>query len=215
MINIKRRKVKAVYHNAFCCPECGLELHKDNVVLTTYPAQYCYYCDCGFRTTSSQTPGIEYEFEDEKEPSVNSVKENSAIHISRQCEIPEKFCPTCGEKLDGEVMKVYNRTCFLYDCPNGCKLKSSEAYVYTDEDVITYKIEDEDLPSVQPERIAQIFSPCLENGELDTLKSFVHYIHTTDPAIVENTSYAIDNFTVSTEEAIENILKPYSKLLAQ
>ena len=99
----------------------------DNIVLTTYPAQYCYYCDCGFRTTSSQKPGLEYEFEDE------------------------------------------------------------------------------DLPPAFPERIAQIFSPYLENDELDSLKSFVNYIHTTDPAIVENTSYAINNFTVSTEEAIANI----------
>jgi hypothetical protein len=54
-------------------------------------------------------------------------------------------------------MKVYNRTCFLYDCPNGCKLKSSEAYVYTDENVITYKIEEEDLPPAYPERIIDTF----------------------------------------------------------
>ena len=121
MLDVRKKKVKAIYYNAFHCPECGLELHMDNVVLTTYPAQYCYYCDCGFRTTSSQKPGLEYEFEDE------------------------------------------------------------------------------DLPPAFPERIAQIFSPYLEN---DSLKSF---IHTTDPAIVENTSYAIDNFTVSTEEAIANI----------
>ena len=182
MLDIRRKKVKAIYFNAFHCPECGLELHRDNVVLTTYPAQYCYYCDCGFRTTSSQTPGIEYEFEDEKEPSANSVKKNGAIHIRRQCEIPEKFCPTCGEKLDGEVMKVYNRTCFLYDCPNGCKLKSSEAYVYTDENVITYKIEEEDLPPAYPERIIDTFCEI----PLSELK--------------------LNNFaTVSTEEAIENI----------
>ena len=68
MLDVRRKKVKAIYFNAFHCPECGLELHKDNVVLTTYPVQYCYYCDCGFRTTSSQTPGIEYEFEDEDLP---------------------------------------------------------------------------------------------------------------------------------------------------
>ena len=120
MFDIKRRKVKAVYHNAFCCPECGLELHRDNIVLTTYPAQYCYFCDCGFRTTSSQLPGYEVEFEDE------------------------------------------------------------------------------DLPPAFPERIAQTFSPYLENNSLNS------FIHTT-PAIVENTSYAIDNFMVSTEEAIANI----------
>ena len=122
MLDVRRKKVKAIYFNAFHCPECGLELHMDNIVLTTYPAQYCYYCDCGFRTTSSQKPGLEYEFEDE------------------------------------------------------------------------------DLPPAFPERIAQIFSPYLEN---DSLKSF---IHTTDPAIVENTSYAIDNFMVSTEEAIANLI---------
>lgn len=65
MIDIRRKKVKAIYFNAFHCPECGLELHKDNIVLTTWPAQYCYYCDCGFRTTSFQQPGYEYEFEEE------------------------------------------------------------------------------------------------------------------------------------------------------
>lgn len=65
MIDIKRKKVKAIYFNAFHCPECGLELYKDSITLTSYPAQYCYYCECGFRTTSYQTPGIEYEFEEE------------------------------------------------------------------------------------------------------------------------------------------------------
>ena len=111
MIDIRRKKVKGIYYNAFHCPECGLELHRDNVVLTTYPAQYCYFCDCGFRTTSSQTPGIEYEFEEE------------------------------------------------------------------------------DLSPAFPERIAQIFSPYLDNNELDSLKSFVNYIHTTDHAIVDTATY--------------------------
>ena len=68
MLDVRRKKVKAIYFNAFHCPECGLELHQDNIVLTTYPAQYCYYCDCGFRTTSFQQPGYEYEFEDEDLP---------------------------------------------------------------------------------------------------------------------------------------------------
>ena len=58
MLDIRKKKVKAIYFNAFHCPECGLELHMDNIVLTTCPAQYCYYCDCGFRTTSFQKPGI-------------------------------------------------------------------------------------------------------------------------------------------------------------
>lgn len=204
MLDVRRKKVKAIYFNAFHCPECGLELHMDDIVLTTYPAQYCYYCDCGFRTTSSQKPGLEYEFEEEKEPSINPVKENSAIHISRQCEIPEKFCPTCGEKLDGEVMKVYNHTCFLYDCPNGCKLKSSEAYVYTDENVITYKVEEEDLPPAYPERIAEIFDLDIMVDGLNNIP-LQSLIRTTDPAIIESISYNIDNFTVSTDEAIANI----------
>lgn len=69
MIDIRRKKVKAIYFNAFHCPECGSELYRDNITLTTYPAQYCYYCnDCGFRTTSFQTPGYEYEFEDDDLP---------------------------------------------------------------------------------------------------------------------------------------------------
>lgn len=121
MLDVRKKKVKAIYYNAFHCPECGLELHMDNIVLMTYPAQYGYYCDCGFRATSFQKPGLEYEFEDE------------------------------------------------------------------------------DLPPAFPERIAQTFSPYLENNSLNS------FIHTTDPAIVENTSYAIDNFMISTEEAIANI----------
>ena len=83
MIDIKRRKVKAVYHNAFCCPECGLELHRDSTVLTTYPAQYCYFCDCGFRTTSSQLPGYEVEFEEEDLPPAYPER-----IIDTFCEVP-------------------------------------------------------------------------------------------------------------------------------
>ena len=74
MLDIKRKKVKAIYFNAFHCPECGLELHQDNIVLDTWPAKYCYYCDCGFRTTSSQKPGIEYEFEEDG-ADTNIIKE--------------------------------------------------------------------------------------------------------------------------------------------
>ena len=65
MIDIRKKKVKAIYFNAFHCPLCGLELHSDDIVLMTYPAQYSYYCDCGFRTTTTQQPGYEYEFEDD------------------------------------------------------------------------------------------------------------------------------------------------------
>ena len=65
MLDIRRKKVKAIYFNAFHCPECGLELHRDDIVLMTYPAQYSYYCDCGFCTTTTQQPGYEYEFEDD------------------------------------------------------------------------------------------------------------------------------------------------------
>lgn len=83
MFDVKRRKVKAVYHNAFCCPECGLELHRDSIVLTTYPAQYCYFCDCGFRTTSSQLPGYEVEFEEEDLPSAYPER-----IVNTFCEIP-------------------------------------------------------------------------------------------------------------------------------
>ena len=85
MIDIKRKKVKAIYHNAFCCPECGLELYRDNITLTTYPAQYCYFCDCGFRTTSSQLPGYEVEFEDEEEDLPPAYPERI---IDAFCEIP-------------------------------------------------------------------------------------------------------------------------------
>ena len=83
MLDIRKKKVKAIYFNAFHCPECGLELHMDNIVLTTCPAQYCYYCDCGFRTTSFQKPGIEYEFEEEDLPPAYPER-----IIDTFCEVP-------------------------------------------------------------------------------------------------------------------------------
>lgn len=106
MIDIKRRKVKAVYHNAFCCPECGLELHRDRTVLTTYPAQYCYFCDCGFRTTSTQLPGYEVEFEENDQTEWEKM-------VDRFNEIPLSFLhttdpdivdmPTYKEPLSGFI----------------------------------------------------------------------------------------------------------------
>lgn len=106
MIDIKRRKVKAVYHNAFCCPECGLELHRDRTVLTTYPAQYCYFCDCGFRTTSTQLPGYEVEFEEDDQTEWEKM-------VDRFNEIPLSFLhttdpaivdmPTYKEPLSGFI----------------------------------------------------------------------------------------------------------------
>ena len=94
MIDIRRKRVKAIYFNAFHCPECGLELHKDNVVLTTWPAQYCYYCDCGFRTTSFQQPGYEYEFEDEDLPPAYPER------------IAETFIPQ--EQISDDVLFEFN-----------------------------------------------------------------------------------------------------------
>ena len=94
MLDIRRKKVKAIYFNAFHCPECGLELHRDNMVLTTYPAQYCYFCDCGFRTASSQKPGLEYEFEDEND-------------ISEMTQSLDKYNIENGQSLI-EYLKQYN-----------------------------------------------------------------------------------------------------------
>lgn len=35
------------------CPNCGKEIYLDNtVVLTTYPPQYSYWCECGWSGTS-------------------------------------------------------------------------------------------------------------------------------------------------------------------
>lgn len=94
MLDIRRKKVKAIYFNAFHCPECGLELHQDNIVLTTWPAQYCYYCDCGFRTTSFQQPGYEYEFEDEDLPPAYPER------------IAETFMPQ--EQISDDVLFEFN-----------------------------------------------------------------------------------------------------------
>lgn len=62
----KRKEVQTFFTKAYC-PECGNELFKDNYVLTSYPAQYPYYCiKCGFKTTSFEDfPKIEY-IENEK-----------------------------------------------------------------------------------------------------------------------------------------------------
>ena len=94
MLDIRRKKVKAIYFNAFHCPECGLELHQDNIVLTTWPAQYCYYCDCGFRTTSFQQPGYEYEFEDEDLPPAYAER------------IAETFMPQ--EQISDDILFEFN-----------------------------------------------------------------------------------------------------------
>ena len=94
MLDVRRKKVKAIYFNAFHCPECGLELHQDNIVLTTWPAQYCYYCDCGFRTTSFQQPGYEYEFEDEDLPPAYSER------------IAETFIPQ--EQISDDILFEFN-----------------------------------------------------------------------------------------------------------
>ena len=103
MIDIKRKKVKAIYHNAFCCPECGLELYRDNITLTTYPAQYCYFCDCGFRTTSSQLPGYEIEFEEDDE----SEWENM---VDRFNEIPLSMLQTGNPTVESIPCDLKNFT---------------------------------------------------------------------------------------------------------
>lgn len=103
MIDIKRKKVKAIYHNAFCCPECGLELHRDSITLTTYPAQYCYFCDCGFRTTSSQLPGYEIEFEEDDE----SEWENM---VDRFNEIPLSMLQTGNPTVESIPCDLKNFT---------------------------------------------------------------------------------------------------------
>jgi len=56
--------VKPVYVKALC-PKCGIELKKSNVVLTTYPEQYQYYCEkCDFTSTSTTNyPHICYKDE--------------------------------------------------------------------------------------------------------------------------------------------------------
>ena len=101
MIDIRRKKVKAIYFNTFHCPECGAELYKDNITLTSYPPQYCYYCnDCGFRTTSFQTPGYEYEFEDEDKSFMDAISQ----------EISDMFVdgPPTTEELLNKIVDKWN-----------------------------------------------------------------------------------------------------------
>ena len=36
------------------CPRCGRKIYFDGtVVLTTYPAKYCYWCRCGWTGTTA------------------------------------------------------------------------------------------------------------------------------------------------------------------
>ena len=45
--------LKKVKHTLIC-PNCRIPLESNNIVLTTYPAQYQYYCkECNYQTTSS------------------------------------------------------------------------------------------------------------------------------------------------------------------
>ena len=50
---VKETKKKIVYprykiERILYCDKCGAEMYRDNIVLTSYPVQFCYYCPvCG------------------------------------------------------------------------------------------------------------------------------------------------------------------------
>ena len=63
---IKKHQVRPYISKAYC-PDCDKELERSDVVLTTYPAQYQYFCpECGYGYTSfDMYPTIEWEEFDE------------------------------------------------------------------------------------------------------------------------------------------------------
>lgn len=66
-MNIKSSSVNVYIEHAYC--ECGEKLERNNVVLTTYPAQYSYTCPkCGKTETSYDSyPKITYKEKEEPE----------------------------------------------------------------------------------------------------------------------------------------------------
>lgn len=61
----KELAVKPVFVKALC-PKCGIELRKSDIILTTYPTQYQYYCEkCDFISTSTTNYPYVY-YKDEK-----------------------------------------------------------------------------------------------------------------------------------------------------
>lgn len=61
---IKSQKVET-YLVKLICPNCGAEMRKDDMVLTTNPVQYSYTCPspwCGFHYTSYKSyPELQYK----------------------------------------------------------------------------------------------------------------------------------------------------------
>ena len=53
------KKVQPVEVRLYC--NCGKDMKRANGVLTSYPPQYCYYCECGETHTDTICyPTIEY-----------------------------------------------------------------------------------------------------------------------------------------------------------
>ena len=63
---IKRYNVKPVMERIYC-PDCDVELEQDPVVLSSFPAQFQYFCPkCGYGFTStSQYPQVTFVNEEE------------------------------------------------------------------------------------------------------------------------------------------------------
>ena len=58
---VKREYVRPVLERAYC-PDCGVELERDPVVLSTFPATFQYFCPkCGYGYRSHKSyPLIDY-----------------------------------------------------------------------------------------------------------------------------------------------------------
>ena len=81
------------------CPECGRKIYFDSTVtLTSYPAQFCYWCSCGWVGTAHERwyKGVS----------------NEVNVLGMQCTIGRGYgkftsimedCPNCGAVLGKEV----------------------------------------------------------------------------------------------------------------
>lgn len=99
--------------------------------------------------------------------------------------ITEGVCDECGGRMNSTGMCL---TTYPAQYPYKCEdCGHSETYwEYNKPGKLEYEFEEEDLPPAFPELIEEIF---IDNNPLKTLNNALHFIHTTDTAIVEEVQY--------------------------
>lgn len=63
---IKRKTIKSIYQEELYCDSCDEKMKTTNIVITTYPEQFEYYCPkCNNKITSFNSyPRLMYEWEE-------------------------------------------------------------------------------------------------------------------------------------------------------